>query len=296
MRILLIAMMIVFWGGEASARNIYVAVSIRPIHSLVEMVLGDVGSAELMMTGAASPHGGTMRPSERQALAEADLVFLIDPDFETVYAKNLPPPERRVLLSKAEGIVLLKRRVDGHDPHHEHHHEEEGLIDLHLWLDPDNAVAMIGLIRDRLGIRYPEHRDAFRANAEAAIDSLHELDDELANLLTPVAGRGFITHHDAYAYLEAAYGLNYSTSIFDHHDAGANIQRIQELRQIVRTGEAVCLFHEPQFDNDVLGVIDPQSKLKQAELDPLSADLEAGAEFYVAMMRRLAFTMADCLH
>ena len=36
---------------------------------LVQQVLGDVGQATLMMTGKASPHGGALRPSERQALA-----------------------------------------------------------------------------------------------------------------------------------------------------------------------------------------------------------------------------------
>ena len=337
----------------SKADDINVAASIRPIHGLVEMVLGDTGEATLMKSGATSPHGGNMRPSERRALATADLVFIIDPNFEDAYKKALPPEDRLVTLSASEGLTLLERRLDlvfehfenhdheenGHDDHDDHahhdehdehddhdehahhdehdehddhdehaHHDDHGdhddhhghdhgdeFYDLHLWLDPDNAIAMVKTIRDRLSARYPEHQASFIANADAAIAELRALDAELESKLAPVAGKGFMTHHDAFYYFENAYGLTSKASIYNHHDAAASIGRLRQLRHIVGEENVICMFHEPQYNNDVLHVIDPDHKLKQAELDPLSADLEAGPDFYGQLMRRLAERMSTCL-
>jgi zinc transport system substrate-binding protein len=337
------------------AAEINVAASIRPVHSLVQMVLGDRGEAGLMMTGQGSPHGGVMRPSERRALADADLVFIIDPGFETAYSKALPRDGRLVVLSEAEGVHLLEKRTDtlfdheghdhdnhahdddadhedldahkeddhdhdddhhghedgqdhgheddhdhdhdhghGHDNEHAHDHGDE-FLDLHLWLDPENASAMLRNIRDRLSAAYPEHREAFALNTDTALAELARLDEDLKAILTPAKGRGFITHHDAYAYLEEAYGLSSKAAIFDHHDAAADIGRIRALRHIIEEANVICLFHEPQFDNDIVLVLDPDGRLRKAELDPISADLPPGADFYALMMRRIAAKMSDCL-
>ena len=352
--------------ADEAGGDVNVAASIRPIHGLVQMVLGETGQAELMMEGTQSPHGGSMRPSERRALATADLVFIIDPSFETGYRKALPEGERLVVLSKADGLTLLERRVDtlfahshdehdhddehdeheehahheeehdehahdehdhdeheehahheeehdehDHDEHEEHaHHEEEHdhdhdhhdhhdhgdeFYDLHLWLDPYNAIAMIGMIEERLVARYPAHAAKFAENADQARARLSRLDDELAALLKPVQGRGFITHHDAYYYLEKAYDMTSKASIYNHHDTSASVGRLRALRHIVEEEDVICLFHEPQYTDNVLHVIDPDNTLKRVELDPLSADLDTGADFYEKKMRRLAERMAACL-
>ena len=317
----LIASLFLMLPQLVTASEIKVAVSIRPIHSLVQQVLGEVGQAELMMTGGSSPHGGALRPSERQALARADLVFIIDPSFESVYSKVLPPEERLVVLSASPGITLLGKRIDvtfdhdnqGHDDHDDydnnehddqrhdnqghkgHNHEHDGLVDLHLWLNPDNAKAMIMVIRDRLQARYPEHAVAFAANADMALKALDQLDQELSAVLRPVQGRGFITHHDAYAYFEKKYDMRSLASIFDHDGQATDISRLRTLRNAVHHGEVICIFHEPQYNKDVLSVLDPDGILRSHEIDPLSADIPAGGGFYAAMMRRLAQDFHDCL-
>jgi zinc transport system substrate-binding protein len=154
---------------------------------------------------------------------------------------------------------------------------------------------MLGTIRDRLSAAYPEHREVFALNADTALAEMAGLDEDIKAELTPVKERGFITHHDAYAYLEEAYGLSSIAAIFDHHDAAADIGRIRALRHVIEDEDVICLFHEPQFDNDIVSVLDPDGRLKKAELDPISADLPPGAGFYGRMMRRLVAKMSDCL-
>ncbi|MEL7213565.1 MAG: zinc ABC transporter substrate-binding protein [Pseudomonadota bacterium] len=54
-----------------------VATDILPIHALTARVMEGVGTPDLIVPANASPHGHAMRPSEAQALDDADLVIWI---------------------------------------------------------------------------------------------------------------------------------------------------------------------------------------------------------------------------
>ena len=307
---------------ETRAKEIYVAASIRPLHSLVQMVLGEQGQAVLLMEGRVSPHNIVLRPSDRKHLSKADLVFIIDPGFEPLFAKALSTRdrnERLVVMTKAEGIRKRERRLNGafghedhvhddehddekHDDHDDHGHSHDnhghdhlyGKFDLHLWLDPANAAVMIDLIQKRLAAVYPSKADIFQQNATAAKQDLMTLDADIHALLSPYKDRKVIVYHDAYSYFEDAYGIKARASILDHHDAQADIRRVRMLRQLVASDEIACLFHEPQFDAKLLNLIDPQSRLRHVSLDPIGHDFVAGADQYRLMMMGIARSMVSC--
>lgn len=66
-------------AGPASAFDGVVA-SIKPVHSLVAAVMGDVGEPSLLVSGAGSPHTYSMRPSEAQMLESASVIFWVGHD------------------------------------------------------------------------------------------------------------------------------------------------------------------------------------------------------------------------
>ena len=116
-------------GGLATpaiADDIHVTASIRPLHSLVEMVLGDQGEAVLLVDGEMSPHNITLRPSDRLQLANADLVFLIDENFAPILAKTVDDPSRKVLMAEADGLMKIKRRTSEYFGHGDHDHDDHG--------------------------------------------------------------------------------------------------------------------------------------------------------------------------
>lgn len=67
-------------GSAAWADVPRVATDIAPVHSLVARVMDGVGTPSLVVAPGASPHEYSLRPSEAEALQEADLVFWIGPD------------------------------------------------------------------------------------------------------------------------------------------------------------------------------------------------------------------------
>ena len=318
--------------APALAEDINVAASIRPLHSLVEMVLGDEGEAVLLVDGNMSPHNITLRPSDRLQLANADLVFLIDENFAPILAKTVDDAQRKVLMAEAEGLVKIKRRTSdyfghgeldhdhddhghddhghddhghddhGHDDHghDDHGHDDHGHShafgewDLHFWLDAKNAMAMVDLIENRLSARYPQHAEAFAQNKKAAQQKLQELDASIKTQIAPLSDIGLIVYHDAYTYFEDAYGITVKTTVLDHHDASSGVNRIQMIRHLVDHGEVTCLAHEPQFNDKILNTIDPRKKLTRIVMDPIGVSYPKGADQYRLMMQGLAESLSNC--
>ncbi len=117
------------WGvsGSAAADTVIrVAVSIKPVHSLVSAVMEGVAEPHLIMRGAVDPHTYTMRPSDAAMLQEADVVFLVDDAMESALAaqiRNLAGNARIEELSGAAGLVRRSLRGGGAfevDHHHDH--------------------------------------------------------------------------------------------------------------------------------------------------------------------------------
>lgn len=102
-----------------------VVASIKPVHSLVAGVMESVGTPHLFVGGGDSPHTYAMRPSDAEALAAADAVFWIGPEFEGFLVRpigNLAGEVRSVALVDAPGLVLHDYE-GGHE--HGHLHDED---------------------------------------------------------------------------------------------------------------------------------------------------------------------------
>ncbi|MDJ0613955.1 MAG: zinc ABC transporter substrate-binding protein [Rhizobiaceae bacterium] len=119
----------------AAHAEINVVASIKPVHSLVAAVMEGVGSPELIVEGAGSPHTYALKPSQAQNLENADVVFWIGHDLEAFLEKPLEAIATKattVELLDAHDLVKLKFREGGafdehdHDDHAEAGHDDHG--------------------------------------------------------------------------------------------------------------------------------------------------------------------------
>ncbi len=123
-------------GGTAIADVPNVAVDIAPVHSLVARVMQGVGEPDLIIPAGASPHEYNLRPSEAEALQEADLVFWLGEDLTPWMesaVETLAEGATVTALLEADGTVLLDFRESAlfeahdhgdHDDHDDHDHED----------------------------------------------------------------------------------------------------------------------------------------------------------------------------
>ena len=302
----------------ASADVPQVATDIPPVHSLVSQVMGDLGTPKLIVPPGTSPHGYAMRPSEARALQNADVTFWMGPDLTPWLGraiKSLTGNAINVALSNSEDLVRHPFRTgatfDSHDHHDhgdhgdehkeahkddhgDHGDEHEGLAP-HLWLDPDNARILLGVISSTLAGLDPTHADTYRANAAQAKKAIAALTHELDAALQPIRGRPFIVFHDAYQYFEHRFNVDASGSVALGDASSPGPARIAAIRQKVQTLGAHCVFSEPQFRSKIITTVIEGTTARSATLDPLGATLKPGPELYSQLLRNLGDNLLTCL-
>ena len=188
--------------GSISAPNIVfaesanVVVSIKPIHSLIAGVMKGAGKPYLMVRGAESPHTYSLRPSDAHKLEHADAVFWVGEMVESFLIKPLRSVPKGVEISellKGVGIQLLSAREggaweghaheeDGHDKHghddHSEKHHDGDHVDGHIWLDPNNAVAIVRAAERLLSRIDSENAAVYRKNSQTLIFDNPSVDSE----------------------------------------------------------------------------------------------------------------------
>ncbi len=195
---------------------------------------------------------------------------------------------------------------DDHDDHKDEHahkddhddhagHDEHGEFDPHAWLDPRNAGAMVRAIAAALAEADPAHAARYRENAGDVLARLDILDGELAAELGAVKGRPFVAFHDAYQYIERRYSLNAVGSITVSPEVVPGAQRVAEIRAKLKEVGAGCVFSEPQFASNLVGVVTEGTSVNGGVLDPLGSAVPAGPDQYFTMMREMAESFRTCL-
>ena len=300
-------------ADSARADGAAVVVSIKPIHSLVAGVMEGVGTPQLLMEGAGSPHSYALRPSQARALDQAEVVFWVGENLEAFLGRPLAAlagDATVVALSDADGLRLLATREggmwgdhgeEGHgeheleDEHEDEHEHDHGEVDMHLWLDPQNAAAMVAAIAAALSAADPEHAAAYAANATKVGADLARLDGEVAATLASVQDRPFVVFHDAYQYFEDRYGLNAVGAITVDPQRAPGAGRLRDIRAELEELDAACVFAEPQFQPALVETVVEGTGANTGVLDPLGAELEAGPDQYAELLLALSRSLVDCL-
>lgn len=291
---------------SAAAKGPKVVTSIMPIHALAAEVMAGVGAPELLVEGAASPHSFNLKPSDAQALEEADVVIWIGEGLEMFLQRplaNLKEETQVLTLSELEGIHLLPSRGSGlHDEHaddvegHAHHdyHHVHGPVDPHLWLAPENGIIIANQIAETLVERDPDWADLYRENAQRMTRKLQALESRVQQKLLPFQGYSFLVFHDAYQYFEEAFGLRSGGSITLDAERQPGARRLREIRNWIGEQGPSCVFAEPQFEPRVLHMLVEGTEAQIGLLDPVGATLELGPGAYAALLDGLADGFVDC--
>ena len=309
--------------------EINVIASVKPLHSLVAAVMEGVSMPNLIVKGAASPHTYALKPSQAKQLEKADLVFWMGHSLETFLEKPLEAIATRAMvveLMDSEGLKKLKMREGGgfdehdhddhddHDDHSKESHDEHddhddhddhskeshddhahGEFDVHVWLDPENAIVMANEIKESLKKIDPINAKIYEKNSKSVVKKLKRLIADVSEELSSAKGKGFIVFHDAYQYFEERFGLKAVGSITVSPEVVPGVKRIKELKTKIKELNALCVFSEPQFKPKLVTTVVEGTKARTGVLDPLGASIQNGPELYFILIRDMANSLNKCL-
>lgn len=299
--------------------DVKVAVTIKPLQSLVAAVMDGAGQPMLVMPATASPHTYTLTPSKAAILQKAQVVFQIAPDFEVSLTPAINKIAAKAVKANFEGVAglrMLKPRgahhhhaeaspngqkhgnEDGQNDHDKDHldvHHGDHNEDWHVWLDPQNASAMTAYIAQVLVKADPENASLYARNAKAAQLRLKTLEQTLRARLAAARGKRFVVFHDGYQHFEKRFGLSQPHFISLNPQAPTSAAHLKQLYAQIKTEKISCVFTEPQFNHKLIDAIAAQSGAKTATLDPLGATIKAGPGMYFKLLENLATQFKNCL-
>lgn len=305
-----------------------VAVDIAPLHSIAAQVMEGVGQPDLLIQPEASPHSYSLRPSEAEALAEADVVFWISKDLTPWLESPL-----ETLAGSATQVEMLELSVtekhefregatfEGHDhgPGHEegehgeadeHHDDDEkhhnegkeghhgahhGEHDPHAWLDPINAKRWANEMASVLAKTDAANAEVYQNNARAFGESINEMTGSLNRRASELGSIQFVVFHDAYQYFERRFGLEAAGAISLSDASDPSPARIREIQTLVSELGVTCAFTEPQYNSDLVTTVFEGSEVRTTGvMDPLGVSIEVGPGLYSELLNGLMASLEQC--
>jgi len=278
-----------------------VAVTIKPLHSLVAGVMAGIGKPDLVVPATALPRDYAPTAGDTERLAKARLVFWIGPMLERNFARPLARisgATEVVAVSEGPGLVLRPTRSGG-----VWGLEDDGptgtgdipTMDGALWLDPQNARAIAALAAARLGAADPAHAARYTANAAKLYARLDALDTTLRQKLAPTENRPFLVYRDRYQYLEQRYRLSAAGAILGAGGQPPGRRRMEAVRHQIQLSHARCVFGEPDSPETLIDAVTDNLDVHAGSLDPDGMALKPGPDLYFDLMTALAGSLRKCL-
>ncbi len=288
---------------SSSYADVKVVTSIKPVHSLVSAVMEGVGEPYLIVKSSGSPHTYNMKPSDARAVQGADLVFWIGDGLESFLKRplrNLTKKQKTVELWKSKGLRILrlreKREWSAHSHHHHHgHHHDKHASDMHIWLSPANAKAMVREIALQLSKADEDNRSIYEKNRDKVLNKLDLLSASMRKQLSSYGKIPFIVFHDSYQYLENEFGMSAAGSITLSPEVQLGARHLSRLQKYIKKHKIGCLFSEPQFNARTTSVLANNLGIKTGVLDPMGATIKDGSGLYFQMMENNAKALVTCL-
>ena len=223
--------------------------TIKPLTLIANEVTRGIEQPQQLLADGISAHDYALRPSERLRIQQAELVIWVGNSHETFLRSLLKNNSHNVSLETLSTSKRLTWR------NLETNLSQANTLDSHLWLSPDNAIALAYAIADARGKQRPKDAAKYQQNALTFAKNLKASLQPIQAKFAKLPQRQYIAYHDAYQYLEASFGLQYRGSISISPEQKSGLKHLLSLKKQVQQQHLRCLLAEPQFDEDLANQI-----------------------------------------
>ena len=298
-RLLLSFILLLTIKSVVAQSTLDVVVSIKPIHSIVTILMDGIATPKLLLNSSDSAHTFHLKPSQIRMLSKSDLVITISDDFETGLRKALKNVKKdsHFKVSSLNQLNILKSRGE---EIYEVNEEEEGnhadhTNDLHLWLDVDNMQLISQHISNLLIELDPANEAKYSENFHKVNSELNKLKIELQHQLEPFLSTQFAIFADTLQYFENSLNLKRPVIITPYHGARLSINRTLEAKKIIKDLNISCLIYGSEIRPNQVNVLSEGLTLKAFKIDILGAVYPSGSDQYFNLMKRIANQLSSCL-
>jgi ABC-type Zn uptake system ZnuABC Zn-binding protein ZnuA len=199
--------------------------------------------ASLLPVGV-DPHAYEAIPADVVKISESNVLILNGMEYEHFVES---------LLENADGERLVVVASTGLEPRQTEEHADEAepeseheAGDPHMWLDPNLVMTYVENVRAGLVEADPEGAEAYKANADAYIAQLEDLDGWIADQVAqvPVERRILVTNHEALGYFADRYGFRVAGTVIPSlsSEAATSAKGMAAMIDQIRATNAPAIF------------------------------------------------------
>ena len=191
------------------------------------------------------------------------------------------------VIDASQGISILEcEHEHSHDHDHGHHHE----TDSHIWLSPENAIAMARNICEGLSAAYPQFSQLFARNLMALVQELSDLQAYGEETLSQISTRDLITFHDGFSYFADTFDLHILEAVEEESGSEASAQELKHLIGIVQNHNLPAIFTEVNGRCSAADVI-----ARETGAAIYSLDMAMGGDSYFTAMYHNINTIKEAM-
>ena len=270
---------------SVSRADVEIVTTIKPLQLIAEAVVREHGRVSSILDPQQSPHHFTMSPSDRIALARANMTIWIGPQFETFLSDFFAQKDIKSKTITAVDVPQLRL-----------HTLANGQVDAHLWLDSANAVSIAAAVMRRAVELDPVNATAYRQN-------LQRFELEIATRNSAIAARfqappttSYGVYHNAYQYFEKQFGLEHELVILRDPETQPSIRQIVQLRNEVERVQPSCLLLEFDSSRELLNTVLNGHKPNLITVDLLGSAVSSTENGFAEFITNLADDFYRCLY
>jgi zinc transport system substrate-binding protein len=280
----LFILLIAILTANTSQAEVSVVTTIRPLQLIAEAIVEDLGTVTSIVDPAQSPHHYSLKPSDRINMANADLFIWIGEEFESYLADLIRQRTQ-------EDLVITALQLEGVQLHN----ISSSQVDAHLWLNPDNGIAIAQEIVRQLAIIDGENAQHYAQNLVEFRTEIERVNNTISRSLSIANPRPYIVYHNAYQYFESHYQLEHEFALLEDPDTQPSIRDIVLAREQLKNHAPACLFMESDSNMDVV-----ETMLQDFELKTLTIDLlgqySTGPRGYAGLLERVSEDFLNCFN
>ncbi len=238
-------------NSQPNNSTLQIVATVGQIGDVANNIGGDLVTVTTLLGFGSDPH--TYSPVERdlEAFQNADLILYNGLNLEAQLASVIEdiaqddPTITAVIVGEQVPSDLIVQEIDG------------TATDPHIWGDVGRWIFVAEAIRDALIEDDPDNAEVYRANAEAYIAELDALDAWIieAYKTIPSEQRRLVTAHDAFQYVNLAYGVDVFAPQGISTEAEAGVADIQATVDYVVDNEVPAIFFESSIPVDTVEAV-----------------------------------------
>lgn len=305
------------------AGKLNINVSFYPMYEFTKNITGELADVEVLIPAGTEPHDWEPTAKDMADISDAEVLVYNGAGMEGWAQQVVDGASggKLITVEASKGLEIMEGTEEGEDHDHEHAHEEgaaageaehdhehdyedehgeeahaeeghdHGGLDPHVWLAPALAIQEVRTIEAALSAASPGNAAAFKANSEAYIAKLQQLDQEFKDALKDTKRKDFITQHAAFGYLAREYGLTQVPIAGLSPEQEPSAAQMAEIVEFAKANNVKTIFFETLVSSSVADTIAQEIGAKTAVLNPIEGltdeDTKNNLDYLVIMRQNL---------